>query len=313
MLKNILFYIFLFCIPYVVFCQEDSLSCDTYAWIDFDNDLFFKTDRYYTNGVVLGFIHPVIKRSPFHVLWYTRGENMLYYSGLSITQEMYTPTDTDTKEFQAHDRPYAGTLFATQFADVRYPNKNRKIYTAFSLGVIGPGAGTQETQSFIHRITPSPDPMGWDNQVQNGLLINYTASFEQGIINKKAFLWAGDGFTDFGNYKTNVGVGTFLRFGKYNDYYLSLPVCKSVDDWQVYGQIGASSKFVMYDATLQGVFADNLIRNTYSIERLVGVGFAELTLAYKKYLLQGKVTLITPEFEGGGTHKYFSLSFGVGF
>ena len=124
------FYIFLFCISYVGFCQEESLSCDTYAWIDFDNDLFFKTDRYYTNGVVLGFIHPVIKMSPFHVLLYTRGENMMYYSGLSITQEMYTPTDTDTKEFHAHDRPYTGTLFATPI------NKPFKKRFTFCLNVL---------------------------------------------------------------------------------------------------------------------------------------------------------------------------------
>ena len=103
--------------------QDLRLEDKKYTWLDFDNDLFFKTDRYYTNGLTIGFIHPAIKKSPFRVLLYTKGKKTIQYGGVTLTQEMYTPINTDSQDQQPQDRPYAGTLFATQFADIRYPEK----------------------------------------------------------------------------------------------------------------------------------------------------------------------------------------------
>ena len=313
MTRNILYTTISTLISFISFTQNQSTENDKYGWVDFDNDLFFKTDRYYTNGIEFGYMDPIFKKSPFCVLLYKNREKTIYYSGVSITQEMYTPTNTDAKTLQTDDRPYAGTLYITQFADIRFPEKNRRIITSFSLGLIGPSALTEQTQTFIHRITPSSAPEGWHNQIQQSLLINYYAKAEQGITSKDNYLWMAEGSAEFGTYKTNLCLGTFIRFGRFNNYYNSLPVNKNTENWQLYGTLGFTTKMVIYDATLQGGFDNNLVETSYNIKRLVANGIIRLTASYKHYLIEGKTTLITQEFEGGEIHKYFTLTFGIGF
>jgi hypothetical protein len=46
----------------------------------------------------------------------------------------------------------------------------------FTLGIVGPAAGGEEVQKWIHELIDSPEPMGWANQLQNELTLQLTLS-----------------------------------------------------------------------------------------------------------------------------------------
>ncbi|GAM62259.1 hypothetical protein JCM19232_5223 [Vibrio ishigakensis] len=42
------------------------------------------------------------------------------------------------------------------------------------LGTTGPNSYAEEGQKFVHSIIKSDDPQGWDNQIENQVVLNFT-------------------------------------------------------------------------------------------------------------------------------------------
>ncbi len=59
--------------------------------LQYDNDFFSATDRYYTQGIHLTIIHPVIKYSPISYALIRLKNQSLNYYGLEIAQDCFTP------------------------------------------------------------------------------------------------------------------------------------------------------------------------------------------------------------------------------
>jgi lipid A 3-O-deacylase len=97
--------------------------------------------------------------------------------GFSIAQTMYTPSDIITPELQVNDRPYAGMLLGSV-----YVNRLRiraQYSTEVQLGVIGPAAKAEDTQSFAHWTwsTVSGKPRGWHNQLGNRVAVGVVNTY----------------------------------------------------------------------------------------------------------------------------------------
>ncbi len=92
----------------------------------FENDLFNRTDRFYTNGIKLNWISPELKWFEdlawfkkeglpqqglnwfASVLPYHKDESRQRNFSLSVGQMMYTPRNTVATTLIDDDRPYAG-------------------------------------------------------------------------------------------------------------------------------------------------------------------------------------------------------------
>lgn len=144
----------------------------------FENDLFAGTDRYYTNGVKLGWssadlakfsdtpyaspLLPLLNAIPF-VNKPDYQKNLTF----SVGQNIYTPDNTETAEPVRGDRPYAGWLYGgvglvLKNADVRHT-------FALTIGVVGSYSYAKETQRLIHEARGFDSPNGWNNQLHNEL------------------------------------------------------------------------------------------------------------------------------------------------
>jgi hypothetical protein len=87
----------------------------------------------------------------------------------SLGQNLYTPEDIKTTELVEDDRPYAGWLYA---AVGLVTDTRQSLGTfEFSVGVVGPAALGEQLQSWFHALIASPDPRGWDNQLDNELTL----------------------------------------------------------------------------------------------------------------------------------------------
>ena len=163
--------------------------------LQFENDIGIGgTDRHYTHGTRFSCIseeqaptqipHRVADALSFDAF----GIPMLDTGGevrytLALGQTMFTPEDITRYDLISDDRPYAGWLFGT-FGLVLGPRWRAHDSSAafdrmetleFTIGVVGPSSGAEETQKFVHSAIGSQYPEGWHNQLKDepGLMLSY--------------------------------------------------------------------------------------------------------------------------------------------
>jgi lipid A 3-O-deacylase len=142
-----------------------------------ENDMFFNTDRYYTNGVSMAIttadsIVPddawkVIRR-PLGLGRSKKDENtdqVHQAYGIELAQMMATPRTILIAAPQPNDRPWAGLLY---LAPSYHLETSNRLYTfKLMLGVVGPWSLAAEAQDTIHRWRGFARPKGWANQIPN--------------------------------------------------------------------------------------------------------------------------------------------------
>lgn len=83
----------------------------------------------------------------------------------ALGQSIYTPEDISNPDPIPDDRPYAGWLYAS--LGLMAGNGGGLGTLGLSLGLVGPSAGGEQVQKWVHDLIQSPDPLGWDNQLQD--------------------------------------------------------------------------------------------------------------------------------------------------
>ncbi len=278
--------------------------------MNFDNDIFNNTDYYYTNGIRISYSSAVFASSPlaWPMLPYRRSS--MNYHGMAIVQNMYTPTNPDTSNIIEGDRPFAAYLFLGHFKNSLSEARHYRQYSELQIGLIGPGSMGGLVQSQIHEIPP----LGWQAQIQNDLVLNYTALVEKGIYNPAFFDLNLFAQGRIGSLYDDLAGALRIRAGKLNPYF-SMPglanprsaESKNSLKWQ-YG-IFATAKVsaVLYNATLQGgMFNKN---NAYTIpasdlERVVFTGSVGIYFAYRQLGIMYEQFYNTPEFRNALHHRW---------
>ncbi|WP_019625944.1 lipid A deacylase LpxR family protein [Thioalkalivibrio sp. ALJT] len=148
--------------------------------LEFENDLFAGEDRYYTNGVrigwtrsedrIPGWLETVADFLPFFV---EREERGRLKSAIHLAQNMYTPEDIEREIPDPDDRPYAGWLYLNFSLAEEYGDRLDRLQV--TLGTVGPGSLADRTQREVHSWSSAPDPRGWDHQIGNEatLMVGY--------------------------------------------------------------------------------------------------------------------------------------------
>lgn len=286
------------------------VSTNRYLGVNFDNDIFNNTDYYYTNGIRITYISDAFASSPlaWPMLPY-QGSSMNYH-GMSFVQNMYTPTNPDTMNIIEGDRPFAAYLYLGHFKNTLNEEKRYRQYSELQIGLIGPGSLGGLVQSQIHEIPP----LGWETQIQNDLVLNYTALIEKGIFNPEYFDLNLFARGRLGSLYDDLAGGVRIRTGKFNSYFSMPGLAKSESaegknslTWQ-YG-IFATAKVsaVIYNATLQGGMFNKSSAYTIpaaDLEHLVFTGSAGIYFAYRQLGITYEQFYITPEFRNSLHHRW---------
>lgn len=299
------------------------LSHERSIRINFDNDIFDNTDRYYTNGIRFDFISPYLRQSPLSYLmvpYWGSGSN---YYGVSIGQNMYTPYTTKVGGIHAGDRPYAAYLFIGGFKISNDPAKRFRQTSEIDLGVIGPSSFGDFVQKSFHNSVPTNnEPLGWEYQIQDDLVLNYNIAYEKGILSSRRFDLNLNAAGALGTLYTNMEGGFQFRAGWINPYFGShgysrtlVSKAKGYSKFQFFVFVTSSGKLVGYDATLEGGFFNKSSIYTLKgseINRFTYRGTLGLTLSYGGVRLDIEQFLLSPEFHGCAWHKWVHIGVTIG-
>jgi hypothetical protein len=209
--------------------------------LQFENDLFAETDRFYTNGIKLSFISPDLKW--FQDLEFFQRDHLparlangfidlLPWSddparqrnlSLSVGQLMFTPRDIRRSDLIRDDRPYAGWLYGSAaFHSKTY----RRLDTfEFQAGFTGPWSLAEQAQDLVHEIRGIDKARGWDNQLDTEPAFALIYDRRLRIIPRRdlAGSWGVDAIVHAGaaagTVFTHVSAGIEARFGLRTDEF----------------------------------------------------------------------------------------------
>jgi len=149
----------------------------------FENDVFYRTDRDYTNGVQIAWTSPRLASED----WASRlaaalpvfdSDNEVRKS-YAIGQDIFTPSDISLKDPPLDDHPYAGYLYGAVGLlgkrSVGDAPGSEFDQLQLQLGVVGPASLAEETQKFVHSLLNDTKPEGWHTQLHNepALVLQY--------------------------------------------------------------------------------------------------------------------------------------------
>ena len=168
--------------PQSASAAADEPSCRPSDWfrgctvsLVVENDLVSGTDRNYTSGVALrltsseGDVPDLISRAAAPFI----APGARLRATYAIGQNLYTPENIETATPDPDDRPYGAWLYGSVglLADAGDSLTSLEL----SIGVVGPMALGEETQTRVHEAIGSPKPLGWDSQLDNEPALLLTA------------------------------------------------------------------------------------------------------------------------------------------
>jgi lipid A 3-O-deacylase len=313
--RVLLFFTFLSAAAFSQSADTLALPPETEGYFRFmyENDFFSATDRYYTQGIQVVFIHKLVKYSPLSKTLIPLGKNSRNYYGIQAEQDCFTPRSIRHEEIFYGERPFCATAFVSHSLRSLDPVKKQSLNTQLDIGGLGPCARCEDEQKAIHKALVNIYPLGWEHQIRNDVILNYRASFEKGIVNTRSFELMGITAARLGTLYTDLGLGIHARFGKMNPYFNNLGLSKSPwkkksnHKFSAYAFLKANGRLVGYNASLQGGLFNRTSVYTVSpgnVSRVVIDGMGGVVMAYKRVSLEYSKAYITPEFKGGFDHGW---------
>jgi len=310
------------CIILSVFCLLKSeaqhiISTESYRFrpeeksirVFYENDLFTRTDRYYSQGVLLEFIHPSIIKSPVSKILFKPSGSSLR-SGITAEINAFTPDDIGAQDIQYGDQPFSATFFVRQFEITSDSVHKWQFVSSAGIGIIGPASLGEEIQVGLHRATNSTIPEGWANQVASDVLVNYSVSYSRTLLDvARSIRLNGDVSVTVGSPFTNGAVGLTVLAGWMDPAFSGVP--KAPFRFHLFYQPRLVA--VGYDATLQGGLFNSNSRYFFqasAIQRVVYTQSAGIILNFRKLSIEYSLSLETPRFRNGFSHRYGSIHLG---
>ena len=296
-----------------------TLSREAFLKINFDNDILDYTDRFYTNGIKIELISPALQMNPIGRLmipYWGSGKN---YYGLTLVQNMYTPSTTKTGGILYGDRPYAAYLYLGCFKITNDPVHKFRQTSELDLGIIGPNSYGEWVQRSFHNSVPTNnEPLGWEYQIQNDLVLNYSIAYEKGILSCRNLDLNITSTGNIGTLYTNFSGGIQFRTGWMNPYFANLGIAKKtmlkeqgLRKFQFVFFIKGNGKLVGYDATLEGGLLNRSSSYTIpssEISRVVFQGSGGISVSSGGFRFDIEQYLLSPDFHKGWWHKWVHLA-----
>lgn len=192
--------------------------------LNWENDAWVPshTDRWYTNGTRYSWTYRVndpdstLGRMGAAIGQYAMGISEIPTLTYTVGQTMYTPRDITVATPQPNDRPWAAFLYVGITGS--HNDGNGSFSSAdLKLGYTGQAAQGEITQSAVHRLINSPQPMGWANQIEPrlGVQLSYARVrlLKQDLLKDRLGLQFGWGGA-IGTLRTYANANATLVVGK---------------------------------------------------------------------------------------------------
>ena len=279
------------------------------------NDLFFHTDYYFTQGMTLTLVHPLLAHLPVRHLLAAGPRGSTQQHGITLRYDGFTPLRIQDAFIRVGDRPYAAYLYGSFFRISIQPARQQRLTTAFELGFVGPAAGGKALQTAIHRVTGNAEPRGWDYQIRNAPIVGYRVTVEQQLTAGQHAELLGQAEASLGTLYTYASAGLHLRVGRFSSTFILPDQPGGSPRWQLYEEANLTGRLIGYDATLQGtVFSDDPYKLPASaVRRAVLRGTGGLVLSHGKLSFAATATWVSPEFMGARSHRWGQLDATVRF
>lgn len=188
-----------------------------------DNDLFIGDDSGYTNGVYLSIydLGEGEEGKVEHDFWVAplmwslpEDDNPLTANSYMIGQTMSSPTDITVKNPDKDELPYSALLALTN----TYLTVNADYADSVSttIGIIGPAALGEEAQTFVHKVVGAKEPKGWDTQLHNELVFQFSRrrAWRTWVSSTGNTEVLTSGEVSLGTIQSSVGAGLYVRHGR---------------------------------------------------------------------------------------------------
>jgi hypothetical protein len=285
-----------------------------------ENDWFSSKDQHYTNGLQAAWT-PAGKPVPAWALrfvrllpWFPAAGEVRH--GYAFGQNIYTANDISLVDPPPEEPPYAGWLYGSIGMNV-WTGRQSDLF-ALTLGVVGPASLAEPSQKFIHKITGSDKPRGWDTQLENepGIVLTYQRSWRGQATEApgglKLDLTPHVGAA-LGNVYTYANAGLTLRYGRrlpQDDGPLRIQPGAPGSGFYVAGDDFGWYVFAGLDgrAVARNIFLDgNTFRDSRSIDKEPFVGDLQLgfALTWRSARLSYAHVLRTREYTGQPRNEDF--------
>nr|WP_264193954.1 lipid A deacylase LpxR family protein [Marinomonas algarum] len=199
-------------------------SADT-NWLSatLDNDFFVNEDNGYTNGIFVSLYdlnsedetthQPSFWVSP--LTWSLPDRPVSNaFNAYSFGQTLMTPFNIEEKVPGPDTFPYSALLsFTNTYIAIGSDHADRLSTT---LGVVGPIAMGKESQKAVHRVVDAKMPQGWDTQLENELVFEFSRgrTWRSWVSeNENADLLTGANIS-LGTLRSSVSTGFVVRYGR---------------------------------------------------------------------------------------------------
>lgn len=212
------------CLIGLMLCCLPATCRASGKYATFENDRFYDTDRYYTNGIQLS-LADVGTHRPHWVRtacrFFACATATLKLNIHDLGQLMYTPTRIQLADPQPLDRPWAGLLYYERGHTLSAPDQMSTTTFTWLVGVTGRASLAEQSQKMVHKVMDIPPPQGWANQIGGSLAFMATvekrwaiptlgAEWRNGMQFRTSAYWR----ATVGNVMTQTGVGMAVALGK---------------------------------------------------------------------------------------------------
>lgn len=290
----------------------------------FENDAFFRIDRWYTSGNDYSFLF----KSNSDLLYFPFVDHAddISYVAFGVSLEMYTPSTYNDPEPNLNDRPYAGWLYSS-FA-LHQSNSTTLNSLELQLGIVGPSAKAENVQRFMHDYVLGDPVDGWQNQLHDEFGINL-AYFHHERLTSRVHSFDSQFITRMGgvigNVRTEFDLGLQWRIGRnvpadFGQNFVMMPGLDSgipalnkdqkddIDRKGFFVQLQSDLRLVGRDMFLEGNSDGNSLSvEPYPVVGRFGGGFGG---TYANYTLSVLYTAESKSFtQQSKIHGYGSLLF----
>ena len=287
--------------------SKDSLSIPNQQLeLRHDNDFLLTTDQYYSSGLFLTY-RRIIQKSHFR--------NATSQFDIGLSQQVYTPSDTESEILEEYDRPYAaftGLSMGYGAANSRWLYKG-----ALQLGQAGPDSGAGDFQRWYHGAVVISDPPAWVGEIDNSFHINsYINVIREWELEPNPFgirfapgLKAAAGTKDI-----YIEPEIALHFGRRNTLHESIAYSRlgSVQR-EIYFTVKASYRWVSYNALIEGHPSGDDSPLVFTSENgVLQIGF-DLYHRIQRNDYKLSYRYLGPEVPGTNGHNYLILSYALSF
>ncbi len=316
-MKKLLFFI----LSFSIFAYEKSFN------LNLDNDAPF-TDKFYSNGLEfeIEVRDPNIyeKNNVTTDVWqegsYKRVKKFIF------GQKIYTPSDLTlgVDEVEKYERPYAGWLYFG-YANEKYFETGSYIKHNFYIGTTGKDSFSEMYQREYHDLIGSPNPQGWDLQIDEGAGFQYTFEYSP----KNFTLYQKEKKKADFRYGTKINIGTVFingdinllgRYGKIASDFESKKINNLLDEEkgflnmkEYYFFLMTKGRIVVHDTTFEGGIDKNRSPHVVEINPFVLEQNTGFIMSWDKFTLEYKLSILSSEIKNEkwslASHVYNSLNF----